>query len=394
MALVKSSRISAGETMGQAVADGPVAAEAAVRRPKERGPSGTRHAKASERVAAATEQLASGLSEAAAAAEELRRSMEQIASGAEEAASASQEQLEAIRSVVANLDTARGEAEASRRRTEGAQIVLTETAMQITASVRAIEKNAERQFKSVAIIAELERRAQDIGEIIQTVSRIADQTNLLALNAAIEAARAGDHGRGFAVVAEEVRALAETSEKSAQDVQGLAEAIQARVREVVEAVRSAAERAAAEAKTGIAAVDGLGALRRDMSGIAEGSQNTALAAAEAERAASEGLRGAEQVATAAEEQSAAANEAQTAIQQQAQSLDQGQIAAQSMAALADELRGGRAEAAPNRSGLRPNSSPPPCRNYRAPRARSWSRSRKSTAAPSFRRQRLSRPPPR
>ena len=59
--------------------------------------------------------------------------------------------------------------------------------LQITASVRSIK------------VAELDRRAKDIGEITQTVSRISDQTNLLALNAAIEAARAGDHGRGFAL---------------------------------------------------------------------------------------------------------------------------------------------------------------------------------------------------
>ncbi|MCV4697950.1 methyl-accepting chemotaxis protein, partial [Escherichia coli] len=84
---------------------------------------------------------------------------------------------------------------------------------QITASVRAIERNAERQQASVKVIAVLEQQARDIGEITRTVGRISDQTNLLALNAAIEAARAGDQGRGFAVVADEVRALAETSEQ-------------------------------------------------------------------------------------------------------------------------------------------------------------------------------------
>ncbi len=96
--------------------------------------------------------------------------------------------------------------------------MLTDATSRIAASVRAIERNAERHLTSVAVIAELERRAKDIGEITQTVSRISDQTNLLALNAAIEAARAGDHGRGFAVVADEVRTLAETSDKSAQEV--------------------------------------------------------------------------------------------------------------------------------------------------------------------------------
>ena len=177
-------------------------------------------------IAAATEEFAAGMAEAAAAAEELRRSMEQIASGAEEAAGGAQEQLSAIANAQNNLVAARSEAEASRRRTEALQIVLVETAAQITASVRAIERNAERQSASIKIIEELERRAQDIGEITKTVSRISDQTNLLALNAAIEAARAGDHGRGFAVVADEVRALAETSDASAQQVQALAEAIQ------------------------------------------------------------------------------------------------------------------------------------------------------------------------
>ena len=341
MPLVKTTKLAGSAPTGRKVVEAPrpPVSQLAPGKGRRKTAKGSGRSKISERVAAATEQLASGLTEASAAAEELRRSMEQIGVGAEEAAGASQQQLTAINQIAANLTRARSEADNSRRRTEAAQVLLAETGAQIGASVQAIEKSSERQTAAGDMIGELERRAEEVGEVTGAVSRISDQTNLLALNAAIEAARAGDHGRGFAVVAEEVRALAEAADRSAVEVKILSQDIQTSVRDASATVKATAAEAIAQARAGQTVIELLSGLRDTMAELADGSQQTVTASVEAERAIDEAQKGAELVAGAAEEQASAVNEAQSAVRQQSEALDQGQTAAQALASASEELLG-------------------------------------------------------
>ncbi len=111
---------------------------------------------------------------------------------------------------------------------------LNEVTREITKLTSEVQTTAEVEAEMASKIEQLSADADQVKDVLTVISDIADQTNLLALNAAIEAARAGEHGRGFAVVADEVRKLAERTQKSLVE-------IQATINVIVQAIMDAGE---------------------------------------------------------------------------------------------------------------------------------------------------------
>lgn len=115
-------------------------------------------------------------------------------------------------------------------------------------SIVEVQQVTKQVEKSLEFIENLERRSEEIGEIITLITDISNQTNLLSLNAAIESARAGEHGKGFAIVADEVRKLSEETAKATEKITTLIQETQSETKMVFESMKANVESLSGSAK--------------------------------------------------------------------------------------------------------------------------------------------------
>lgn len=186
-----------------------------------------------ERIASATEQVMASIEESNSAVLEFSKLMNDLA----DSGTKIKEEAGELHEKAAEIDQTATQLLADFKSLyNDAQIgvsALKDSIKGMADMLNQLKESAGKNSQSGQRIGELEAQSRQIDDIVQAVVMIADQTNLLALNAAIEAARAGEHGRGFAVVADEVRNLAEISERSARDIRGVVDKIRTEIEDIV-----------------------------------------------------------------------------------------------------------------------------------------------------------------
>ena len=305
---------------------------------KKRARTAAKSQQLAERLAAATQEISGTIEESGVAIKELGKAMDLISTTAQEAASSTEESLSAVIQIEKSTTLASTKARESLTRVEKARDLITVTTSEIETLIQGVKESAEINLASAKMVAELEKQADQIGAIVQTVVGIAKQTNLLALNAAIEAARAGEHGRGFAVVADEVRNLAETSENSARDIRELVDNIKKEVTLVSTDITRAGETAQGEVEKAAQITSGLKKIGEDADIVKKGSIEINNNGDEIASAVAQFKKGTEQIAKVAQDQAAAVEEVTRSVDEQSKALSEMDGSSNSLSEMADDLR--------------------------------------------------------
>jgi len=277
------------------------------------------------RVQTLIQEVASTTRNVAAASTEIAASAEQMSTGMKSQQEQTQQVSAAIEEMSASvIEVAKKSADASqfaensgKDAHDGGEVV-----QQTVIEMKGI---AQQVNESAGAVSSLGKKSEQIGQIIGVINDIADQTNLLALNAAIEAARAGEHGRGFAVVADEVRKLAERTQKATEEVAQSIREIQTETTTAVSKMQAGTTKVTAGVELAASAGSALSKITASSQNLRAMVQSIAAAAEEQSAASGEIAKNVERINAVTRESTQGATQSASAASQlsaQAETLQQ------------------------------------------------------------------------
>nr|WP_028683784.1 methyl-accepting chemotaxis protein [Pseudomonas chlororaphis] len=247
----------------------------------------TQIASAAEQLSAVTEQTSAGVNSQKVETDQVATAMNEMAATVQEVARNAEEASEAA-------------VAADQQAREGDKVV--------GEAIAQIERLAAEVGNSTAAMGHLKQESDKIGSVLDVIKSVAQQTNLLALNAAIEAARAGEAGRGFAVVADEVRSLAQRTQKSTEEIEELIVGLQNGTQEVANIMDNSRNLTDSSVELTRRAGGSLENITRTVSAIQAMNQQIAAAAEQQSAVAEEINRSVLNVRDVSEQTSAASEE--------------------------------------------------------------------------------------
>ncbi|UZJ60180.1 methyl-accepting chemotaxis protein [Pseudomonas sp. KU26590] len=252
--------------------------------------------------------IGEGVTQIASAAEELSAVTEQTSAGVNSQKVETDQVATAMHEMTATVQEVARNAEEASEAAAAADLQAREGDKVVNEAIAQIERLATEVGQSTEAMAELKRESDKIGSVLDVIKSVAQQTNLLALNAAIEAARAGEAGRGFAVVADEVRSLAQRTQKSTEEIEELISGLQNGTRQVATIMDNSRELTVSSVELTRRAGTSLESITRTVSAIQSMNQQIAAAAEEQSATAEEINRSVLNVRDVSEQTSAASEE--------------------------------------------------------------------------------------
>lgn len=254
-------------------------------------------------IGGSSHRLAASAIQFAAITQQTRAGIDSQKSETDQVAIAMDEMSSTVREVARNSESAADAAKDADLQASNALQISRQAVAQIENLALDVGASAESMTR-------LHQESERIGGVLDVIKTVAGQTNLLALNAAIEAARAGEAGRGFAVVADEVRSLAQRTQQSSQEIEGLIAGLQRIAEESSRMMQASVE----QTQSTVIGVRDTGAALETITRQVAGIQQMSLL-----------------IATAAEQQSCVAGEITRSVQNVREVADQSAQASAEMA---------------------------------------------------------------